>query len=320
MLPVLALAQESARQPLLEPADTFNRTRFWVATGVGTTLYTSAAIGLYHAWYKNYEQSGFHTFNDAGEWQGMDKMGHLFTAYIEGWLIFQGARWTGMNRRSAIWTGVGGAMLLQTTVEVMDGFSEKWGFSWTDMAFNALGAGLFASQEFLWEEQRIWMKVSNTRPAYSTQAIYAVDGGAVTTPRDRAYDLFGSSFAEYFLKDYNGQTIWFSVNPHAFIAPKHPQSRFPRWLNIAAGYGAMNMYGGYDNSWTDDQGNFFTLPPDEYPRYRQFYLSLDIDLTRIRTRSRVLKVLLGAFNWIKIPSPTLEINSLGKVKFHPLFW
>ena len=312
--------QDVRSRHLLEPADTFNHSRFWLAAGTGTALYAGASAGLWHAWYKSYELSGFHTFNDANEWEYMDKIGHAFTSYIESYLIFQGARGTGMSRKKAIWTGAGGAMLLQSTIEVMDGFSAKWGFSWADMAFNAAGAGLFVGQELLWEEQRIRFKVSNTRPEYSDAPVFSIDGGAVSSLKTRAFDLFGTSFAEAFLKDYNGQTLWLSVNPSAFLLHRNPGSRFPKWLSVSVGYGAENMYGGFSNSWTDDKGNRFLLEDSVYPRYRQFFLSLDIDLTRIPTQSRLLKLLFGAVSWIKIPAPTLEVNTRGGVVFRPLYW
>lgn len=313
-------AQQGKLNAFLEPADTFNRARFWMATGTGVTLYTAASIGLWHAWYKNYELGGFRTFDDSGEWYRMDKWGHMFAANMQSWLIFNTARWVGMDRRASMWTGAGGAMLLQTTIEVMDGFSAKWGFSWYDMAFNTLGAGLFVGQELLWEEQRIWMKVSNTRPDYSTAPLYSIDGQATTTLHARAVELYGATFAEAFLKDYNGQTIWFSVNPAAFLLPHRPDSKFPRWLNLAFGIGAQNMYGGHHNNWSDEEGNRFRYDDPAHPRMRQFYLSLDVDLTRIPTRSRILKVLFGALNWIKIPAPTIEFNGDGTVKAYPFYW
>jgi hypothetical protein len=82
-------------------------------------------------------------------------------------------------------------------------------------------------------------------------------------------------------------------------------------LNVAAGYGADGMIGGYSNPpLADGFGN-----PLAFERYRQFYLSLDIDLTRIKTRSPFLKAALMAFGFIKIPAPALEFNKYG-VKGH----
>lgn len=320
VLPNFAQGQAAERLPFLTPADTFNNTRFWTCAIAGTAIYTGFSIALYETWYKEYELTGFHTFNDWGEWRDMDKMGHLFTAAMESRLAFGGALWTGMDRRKAMWTGAAVSTLLQSTIEVMDGFSAKWGFSWGDVAYNTLGTGVFVAQEMLWEEQRITLKVSNTRPNYSTDPISSVEGSAFSSQRQRANELFGEGFFETFLKDYNGMTIWASVNVNSFLPPTQQNRGLPKWLNIAVGYGADGLLGGYGNSWTDDQGAAFSLSPGEFPRYSQLYLSLDIDLSRIPTQNRFLKSLLNALHWIKIPAPTLEWDTRGGMKGHWLYW
>ena len=318
LLVFLSSIQAQEKLPFLQPADSLHSGRFWTCLTAGTTIYTGVAIGLYDAWYKGYELVGFHTFDDRGEWLDMDKTGHLFSAYLAANLSFNGARWTGMNRRSATWTAVGVGTLIQSTIEVMDAFSAKWGFSWADVGFNTLGVGLFASQEMLWQEQRIIMKVSSSFPSYSNTPFLSEDGEGSSSLKIRTQDLYGKSLGERFLKDYNGQTTWASVNIASFLAEK------PRWLpsylNIAVGYGAENLFGGYSNTWTDENDHFFQLSTNDYPRYRQFYLSFDIDLDRIQTNSRFLKTLLHIVNWIKIPSPTLELNTRGQLKFHPIYW
>jgi hypothetical protein len=43
-----------------------------------------------------------------------------------------------------------------------------------------------------------------------------------------------------------------------------------------------------------------------------------VDFSKIKTRSRVLKVVFGALNIVKVPAPTLEFNTKGQVLFHPL--
>ncbi len=320
LLPFLGQAQQAERLPFLEPADSFNNSRFWTCAIAGTAIYTGFSIALYETWYKEYELTGFHTFNDWGEWRDMDKMGHLFTAAMESRLAFGGARWTGMDRRKAMWTGAAVSTLLQSTIEVMDGFSAKWGFSWGDVAYNTLGTGVFVAQEMLWEEQRITLKVSNTRPNYATTPISSEEGSAFSSPRQRANELFGEGFFETFLKDYNGMTIWASVNVNSFLPPSQRNRGLPKWLNIAVGYGADGLLGGYGNSWTDENGAVFKLSPSEYPRYNQFYLSLDIDLSRVPTQNRFLKSLLNALHWIKIPAPTLEWDTRGGMKGHWLYW
>ncbi len=312
-------AQDTTRLTFFRPADSLHPTRFWIAAGGGAAIYGTASVGLYNAWYKGYELTGFHTFDDWREWRRMDKAGHLFTTHMESSLAFKGALWTGMGRKAAAWTGAGVGMLLQTTIEVMDGFSAKWGFSWSDMAFNALGAGLFLGQELGWQEQRIVMKTSYTEPRYPTTPILSVDGNHNTTLLARARDLYGVSYPERFIKGYNGLTIWASVNPAAFFPKERKPAFLPRWLNVAAGYGAENLFGGFENRWEED-GVEFVLNERLYPRYSQYYLSLDVDFTRIRTRSPVLKTLFTVVNWLKVPAPAIEYNSLGKLRFHPVMW
>jgi len=310
-------AQETEKIPFFQPADTFHKGRFWTSAAVGATAYTGLMIGLNEAWYADYERSAFHLFDDRGEWNNMDKMGHLFTAYTYSNWAFQGAKWTGMKRRKAMWTGAAIGFFLQFSLEMLDGYSSKWGFSMSDMAFNTLGCALMVSQELAWKEQRIVMKMSSFPTAYPTTTIYSVEGGHSTTLQNRAHSLFGESVLERFLKDYNKQTIWASVNVYSFI--KNKESKFPQWLNIAVGFGSDNMYGGFENEWFEEDV-FYKLDDMEYPRYSQFFLSLDIDLTRIKTKSPFLKTLLFLLNSIKVPAPAIEFNTLGNIRFYPVYF
>ena len=104
------------------------------------------------------------------------------------------------------------------------------------------------------------------------------------------------------VKDYNGMTFWLSGNISSFLPDK---SKFPKWINISIGYGAEGM--------TSANSSMFE-------RYRQFYLSMDVDLTRIKTRSKFLRGLFTVVNFIKVPFPALEFNTLGQVKFHYLYF
>lgn len=313
-----AQAQDSLREPwhFLAPADTFNRQRFWILAGSGAAAYTAASVGLYSIWYKDYPLGKFQIFDDFGEWEHVDKAGHLFTAYFQSHLAYHGARWTGIKHRPAAWIGAGVSTLLQSTIEVMDGFSTNWGFSIPDATFNTLGTGIFLAQALTWGDQRLLIKVSNTRPNYPNTPITGRPSGLLTH-RQIAHALYGENYAEAFVKDYNGMTVWASLNPSSFF-PRVERTWFPRWLNVSFGYGAQNVYGAYGNAYTDPQGNVFPLA--NFPRYQQYYLSLDIDPTRIRTRSRLLKTLFLGLSWIKIPAPTMEWNTLGQRKWHWIYW
>ncbi len=317
--PSFLQAQEKAQKlHFLETPDSLHKGRFWMTAAAGTAIYSTASIILWNSWYKDYPISSFHTFNDWGEWQHMDKVGHFTQAWIESYNGFNGALWTGMKRRNAMWTGAALGTALQLTVEVMDGFSENWGFSWGDIAFNTLGTGFFIGQELLWQEQRFKLKVSSNPPTYTDETILSADGNARSSPKIRAEYLYGGSGVVAFFKDYNAQTYWLSGNVHSFLKDKK-NSRFPKWLNIAVGYGAENMYGGYGNAWTEGD-HTFTLDDAIYPRYKQFYLSFDVDLSKLPVKNPFARLALGLLNWVKIPAPALEMNTLGEVKFHPFLW
>lgn len=299
---------------LLSPSDTLNKGRVWAIAGGGATVYTASTIGLYHIWYSDYPRSKFHFFDDRGEWESMDKAGHFLTAYSESVIAFHSLRWAGVSPKPAAWIGAGIGTILQGTIETLDGFSAGWGFSLADIAYNTAGVGLFLSQELLWQEQRIRLKVSHTRPNYGTALIKSQTGA--TRPFDETVELLYGTFPASFFKDYNGMTVWASVNPASFFKKK--PSFFPGWLNIAAGYGANNVFGAYGNAITDPQGNVFYLP--QHPRYRQFYLSLDVDFQRIPTNSKALRTLFTALNWIKLPAPTFEWNTLGEPNAYWMYW
>jgi Predicted periplasmic lipoprotein (DUF2279) len=294
---------------------TLHKGRFWTAAGTGMTAYAGALISLNQLWYKQYSRTSFHFFNDALEWQQMDKAGHMFTAYFEADWGYHVARWTGMNRKSSIWTGALLAVGLQATVETLDGFSSKWGFSAYDFGSNLAGSSLWAAQQAAWNEQRIRMKVSSTYRSYPGEVITGSHFGT-TTLKERTDDLYGKNIFQSFLKDYNAQTIWLSVNIHSFLKE---ENQFPRWLNVAVGYGAENMFGGFENKW-DIGDNTFETSDERYPRYRQWYISPDVDLSKIKIKSKLLKTLLCMANVFKFPAPALEINGEGGVRWKWVYY
>ena len=263
--------------------------------------YSAAMVGLYSAWYKNYPQSGFHFFNDIKEWQQIDKIGHAYSAYAESKASMELWRWTGISRKKRIWIGGMSGAIYQTVIETLDGFSAEWGWSWGDFAANLVGSGLFVSQELAWDEQRIQYKFSFHRKTYADPSLNL-----------RSDKIFGKTGAERFLKDYNGQTYWFSASLHSFF----PKSKLPSWLQISLGTGAEGMFGAVDNTGRDSSGNI-NFNRKDIKRYRQWYLATDIDLTKIKTRHKGIKLALSLLNLFKFPMPALEYSN-GKFSFHAI--
>ncbi|RYZ53254.1 MAG: DUF2279 domain-containing protein [Chitinophagaceae bacterium] len=259
--------------------------------------YGAVMAGLYQTWYKNYSQGKFHTFNDIGEWQQMDKLGHVYSAYAAGKASMELWRWTGIDRKKRIWIGGMSGAVWQTTIEVLDGFSSEWGWSWGDFAANVAGSGLLVAQELAWDRQRIQMKWSFHRKRYSDAAL-----------NRRSDELFGKTTPERILKDYNGQTYWLSAGIKDFF----PKTRLPDWLQLSIGTGADGMFGGYDNLAYDEAGNI-KFDRRDIKRYRQWYLAPDIDLTRIKTNKKGIRMALYILNIFKFPTPSLELSN-GKLK------
>ena len=139
--------------------------------------------------------------------------------------------------------------------------------------------------------------------------------------QDRADDLFGSSFSEQFLKDYNATTFWLTASIGSFIKREH---KFPDWIGVSFGYGGSGMYGGFSNTWCNIDGvEVSDCPPEDInhsaehiERVREFYLSFDIDFTKIPTKSHALKAFLEIINIIKIPFPALGFTTAGNVEWH----
>lgn len=290
--------------PQIIPRDTFklypfNRKRIHWVTAANIAGYGGALVALNALWYANYPRSGFHFFNDDAEWQQMDKAGHIYSAYSESRASMELWRWAGLSEKKSIWIGGLSGVAYQSVIEVLDGFSSEYGFSPGDFAANIIGSSLFISQELAWNDQRIKMKFSFHRKNYGTPQLDM-----------RADKLFGKTEIERFIKDYNGQSYWLSANIHSFL----PGSTLPRWLNISVGYGAEGMFGGMKNVGYDNQGNII-FDRRDIKRYRQWYLSPDIDFTKISTNKKGLKVLFFVLSALKFPAPTLEYSN-GSFKGH----
>ncbi len=277
----------------------YNKKRVNLVAAGNILAYTIGMAGLYSTWYKNYPQSNFHTFNDIDEWKGIDKIGHVYSAYAESKASMELWRWTGVSRKKRIWLGGMSGAAYQSVIEILDGFSSEWGWSWGDFGANMLGSGLLVSQELAWDEQRIQMKWSFHRKNYKDAGLNL-----------RSNDIFGSSNTERFLKDYNGQTYWLSTS----IKPFFPNSNLPAWLQISIGTGAEGLYGARKNYALDKLGNEIFNRQD-LPRYRQWYIAPDIDLTKIKTNKKALKVALNILNIMKFPTPSLEY-SRGKLSWN----
>ena len=283
---------QSNFEDFLNPSDSLNiarQTGVYIGESValGTTL-----VGLNQIWYKDYPQTNFHFINDNKQWLQLDKIGHVYSSYHLGRVGAELLSWSGASKNEQLVYGATLGFGFLTVVETFDGFSQEWGASSGDIIANATGTALYVSQELLWKEQRIISKFSFHQTKFASQRPEAL----------------GAALNEQILKDYNGQTYWLSFNIHSFTK----DSFFPKWLNLAFGYGGEGML--YGNDTEAIQNSVLQNP------YRQFYLSFDVDLTKIQTKSHFLKTLFSVFNTIKVPAPTLQYDDFNGVKAHFIYF
>lgn len=258
-------------------------TRFVVISG---TACSATWIGLSELWYKDSGQQSFRFFNDNAEWKQADKLGHFYAGFYLSYGTAKGLKWANVPQRKADWVGAVTGFLVLVPIEIFDGFSDAYGASSGDLLANAAGSAFFLTQSLLWNEPRIYPKFSFHRTEY-----------AALRP-----NTLGDTFTSELLKDYNGQTYWLSFDMDKFI-------RFPKWLNLAVGYGANGMVYARDSQ-NAEAG---------YSAYRQYYVALDFDLTGIKTRSKVLKTIFTLVSLIKLPAPTLEFSEKG-TRFHVAYF
>ncbi|MBF4508113.1 DUF2279 domain-containing protein [Flavobacterium sp. JLP] len=288
-----SLKAQSKFEIFLTPSDTLNKKRQNTVIVTEAALASVTLIGLNQLWYADYPQSNFHFINDNNEWLQMDKVGHMYSAYHLGRFGAEMLNWSGASQKNQLVYGAGLGFAFLTAVEVLDGYSSEWGASSGDLIANATGTALYVSQELLWKEQRITPKFSFHTTKYA----------------NLRPEVLGSSLNEQLLKDYNGQTYWLSVNLYSFAK----ESKIPKWLNIAFGYGADGML-------TGNLQNDNPVSVQNPERFRQIYLSFDVNLTKIETKSHFLKTIFSVFNTLKIPAPTLEYSANKGLKAHAFYF
>lgn len=257
----------------------FKNNKLFFLGGYGLGYSTGTTI-LYQAWYKGFQHSSFHWFNDNHEWCQMDKLGHAYSSYHLAESTFNGLKWVGYpHQKATLWASITSFITI-SSIELFDAYSIKWGASYGDLIANFTGTVLFYFQR------------STTFSPLTIKFSFHKSQYATLRP-----DALGKYWYEQVLKDYNGQTYWLSINPYECGIKK-----IPTWINISLGYSAEKMISGNDDN-----------------AYRQYFLSLDINSKSIHTKNKWLNTLLKSFNLIKIPFPAIEYSK-NKLYGHWLYF
>jgi hypothetical protein len=175
---------------------------------------------LNNLWWKG-ERVPFHinTQQDYDYALNADKYGHATFAYMTSTVYGDLLRWCGLDSASAAWWGFGVAMTYQTYIEVRDGFSRDYGFSWGDIGANTLGAALPLAKHYIPALRPFDLQISFwPSPAF----------------RQGAYNAI--------IDDYTSTTHWLAMNVHD-LSPRAWRDYLPPWLGVAVGHSVRNLDG-----------------------------------------------------------------------------
>lgn len=250
-------------------------------------LLAMSQVGFSVFWYTDFGRFTFR--DDLHQWRGMDKLGHVMSAYQVARSNRVLCDLAGMeDRKAKNWSAIS-TTIFYTGIEVLDGFSNDYGFSWSDFAANAAGIGL-ASLPLKYQE-RFSLKFSYSKTKY---------------PEFRP-EILGEGKVERVFKDYNGQTYWLS-----FWQPKG--QHWYDFIGLSVGYGANGMYGGSFNPDTNAVG---VRLPSEF-RARQLYLTLDFNLEGLAPNHPKWQKWLRLLDFIKVPLPGLVWEEQKGIRFLPI--
>ncbi|NOS57005.1 MAG: DUF2279 domain-containing protein [Cyclobacteriaceae bacterium] len=250
----------------------------WVI-GFMVLIYLALVFALAKAWYADQMVESFHFFNDLPEWKQLDKFAHALWAFHICAIATRLLKWGSLDQPIAMGAIIG--FLFVSSIEILDGFSAGYGASLFDLAANALGAALFFVQMKIWNRIHIFPKFS-----------FHFTSFAVLRP-----SLLGDGFFQEILKDYNGQTFWYSWSP--------AKKWWPSFLSLAVGIGAEGMIYGRDG-----QNEAHQFSP-----YRKLLFSLDLNSNYLSSKKGWIRAVAYPFTVVKFPAPAIEISVQG-IRFH----
>lgn len=228
LLPLVSVLLLTCRTWGSPDSNTVDPARTAVIAGATAAGFVAGHVVLNNLWWKG-ERVPFHvnTSQDYTYALGADKAGHATFAYAATTVYGQLFRWAGMDSVQSLWWAAGVATTYQTYIEIRDGFSRDYGFSWGDVAANTVGASLPLLQHAIPELRAIDLQISFWPSEAFRQGAY----GAI-------------------IDDYTSTTHWLSMRIHDWL-PADMQQWYPPWLGLAVGHSVEGLdgRGGGNHSW-----------------------------------------------------------------------
>ena len=118
--------------------------------------------------------------------------------------------------------------------------------------------------------------------------------------------LLGENVSQRIFKDYNGQTYWITFDLNNKIQER---LKVFKYLNFSLGYSIDGFVGARHNNILN------CANCNEINRQSQLLLSIDLDLSEIKTKNRALQLLLNSFSIIKFPAPTIILQDHNEFRW-----
>lgn len=184
---------------------------------------------------------------------GADKLGHLYTHYLLQRSFNNAFEWSLRDREKALMLSTGTAAIVGLLIEVGDGTSDEYGFSWEDMAADLAGIGIGALLEYF--------PVADEFVGLSFGYNMNSSGGGAKKRK-----------ATSVLNDYSGQKVMLNFRLAGFRAVGVDIPEFMRYIQFDLGYYTRG-YTGYDDPGAKEKRhlfagislNFMEVVKDLYP-------------------------------------------------------
>lgn len=222
------------------------------------------------AWWDGRERS-FHIKEDGNYALYADKLGHFMGGYFLSYFARESFVYVGLNWDSSIMLGSLFGLAVQTYVEVKDGFAENTGFSPSDFAADLAGVIFFYSQNY-----------NDFLQNFSPKWQYTPPDWIGIPPKARTH---------VFIDNYNSTTAWVSIHVRNLVWRKR-DSLWPKWLNLAFGYGINGYY--------------------TQEKFGRYVVGIDFNVVELLPDGVPLwNWLKQSLNCVKLPAPAVEFTKKG---------
>lgn len=198
--------------------DSISMNRLLIVSGLSAGAFIYAYGIQNNMWWKG-DPAYFHT-NWNQDWNaslGADKIGHFYFGNLVSTIYKDAFNWVGLTKKNSfLYSGLF-TLTYQTFLEIRDGFSKQYGFSWGDFAANSLGS----MYPFLQQNYPI-LQNFNLKISYF--------------PSER----FKNGSNAYIMDDYESTYHWLSIDIDKLL-PRSWDKYLPDFINIAIGHSVIGL-------------------------------------------------------------------------------